>query len=274
MDVGELVAGRFRLAQRVGSGGMGTVYRATDERTGEPVALKVLHEYLPESVERFGREVAALARMSHPNIVKYVAHGDSPPFVAMEWLEGEDLAQRLRSGPMEIADAVELGARLAGALEHAHEHGIVHRDIKPGNLLFENGETSRVRVLDFGLAWITGDVGFRTSAGTMLGTPGYMAPEQARGEAVDARADVFALSCVLYKCLTGRGPFSGGDAVATLAKMLFDEAEPVSSVRPACVRSSSWAFCSWPSTSPAPSSSSSCSAPCSSSSPVSRSSSW
>ncbi|HEY1954653.1 MAG TPA: protein kinase [Polyangiaceae bacterium] len=229
MELGQLVAGRFRLEQRVGSGGMGTVYRAIDEETRETVALKVLHETLPESVERFGREVAALARMSHPGIVRYVAHGDSPAFVAMEWLEGEDLAQRLRSGPMEIADAIELGVRLADALEHAHGHGIVHRDIKPGNILFADG---RVRIVDFGLAWIAGDVGFRTTAGTMLGTPGYMAPEQARGEAVDARADVFALSCVLYKCLTGRGPFAGGDAVATLAKMLFDEAEPASSLRP------------------------------------------
>ncbi len=231
MEVGELVSGRFRLEQKIGSGGMGTVFRATDESSGQTVALKVLHDYMPESVERFGREVAALARLSHPGIVRYVAHGDSPPFVAMEWLDGEDSTHRLRGGPMEIAEALELGIRLAEALDHAHALGIVHRDVKPGNLLFENGEASRVRIVDFGLAWIAGDITFRTGAGTMLGTPGYMAPEQARGETVDARADVFAVACVLYKCLTGRGPFSGGDAVATLAKMLFDEPEPVSTVR-------------------------------------------
>jgi len=232
MEPGELVAGRFRLEQKVGSGGMGIVYRARDEQTKDVVAVKVLHGSVLEGTERFAREAAALARLSHPAIVRYVAHGDSPRFVAMEWLDGEDLAKRLKAGPLPVDDAIRLGLRLADALEHAHAHGIVHRDIKPANVFFEHGDTSRVRVLDFGLAWIEDDAEFRTSDGMMLGTPGYMAPEQARGEAVDVRADVFAMGCVLYKCLTGRGPFAGGDAVATLAKMLFEEPEPASSVRP------------------------------------------
>jgi tetratricopeptide (TPR) repeat protein len=232
--LGKLVAGRFRVERRVGSGGMGTVYFATDELSKTSVALKVLHAGVPEGESRFTREVSALARMSHPGIVRYVAHGDA--WVAMEWLEGEDLAHRLRMGPLPVDEAVDLVARLADALEYAHTLGIVHRDIKPSNLVFEKGEASRVRIVDFGLAWIEGEDGFRSTTGMILGTPGYMAPEQARGNTVDARADVFALACVLYKCLTGRGPFSGPDAVATLAKLLLDEPEPVSSLRPEAPR--------------------------------------
>jgi len=232
--LGELVGGRFRVERRVGSGGMGTVYFATDEVAKTSVALKVLHAGVPEGQARFGREVLALARMSHPAIVRYVAHGDV--WVAMEWLEGEDLAHRLRTGPLPIDEAIDLVSRLADAIEYVHALGIVHRDIKPSNLFFERGDVSRVRIVDFGLAWIEGEDGFRSGAGMILGTPGYMAPEQARGNTVDARADVFALACVLYKCITGRGPFSGPDAVATLAKLLLDEPAPVSSLRPGAPR--------------------------------------
>ncbi len=228
--LGELVSGRFRVEERVGSGGMGTVYRAFDEVSRAKVALKVLHVGVPEGAGRFQREVGALARMSHPSIVRYVAHGDS--WVAMEWLEGEDLARRLRTGPLPIQEAINLVATLAEAIEHAHTLGIVHRDIKPSNLFFEDGDASRVRIVDFGLAWIEGEDGFRSSTGTILGTPGYMAPEQARGNAVDARTDVFALACVLYKCVTGKGPFTGPDAVATLAKLLLDDPAPMSSLQP------------------------------------------
>ncbi len=231
MELGALVSGRFRIEREVGSGGMGTVFRARDELSGTHVAVKALHQNVPEGTNRFSREIAALARMSHPSIVRYVAHGDAPPFVAMEWLEGEDLAQRLRSGPLPVHEAIEIAARTAEAIDHAHTLGIVHRDLKPSNLFFEHGEVSGLRVVDFGLAYMA-DVEFKSSTGVLLGTPGYMAPEQVRGEAVDARADVFSLACVLYKCVTGRGPFSApGDAVATLAKVLFQEPEPASSLR-------------------------------------------
>jgi serine/threonine protein kinase len=232
MELGVRVAGRFLLEERIGSGGMGVVYRATDERTGERVALKVLLAGTPEGAERFSREVAALARLSHPAIVRYVAHGESPSFVAMEWLEGEDLARRLRSGPLSIEQAIAIAVRIADALDHAHARGVVHRDIKPANLFLEGGDLARVRVVDFGLAWLREGGDFRTGDGTLLGTPGYMAPEQARGEVTDGRTDIFALGCVVYRCLTGRGPFSARDAVATLAKLLFEDPQPASSVRP------------------------------------------
>jgi tetratricopeptide (TPR) repeat protein len=236
MEAGELVAGRFRIEKRVGSGAMGTVYRAMDQIARVPVALKILHEGLPEGAERFAREVSSLARLTHPRIVRYVAHGDSPHFVAMEWLDGMDLAARLREGPLSVRDAIDLAIDLAEALDHAHTLGIVHRDIKPSNLFFEHGESSRVRIVDFGLAWVRGDEDFRSVAGMILGTPGYMAPEQARGESVDARTDVFAIACVLYKCLTGRGPFSGDDAVGSLAKLLFHEPDAASSLQRAVPR--------------------------------------
>jgi tetratricopeptide (TPR) repeat protein len=232
MNRGDVVAGRFRIEGPVGRGGMGTVYRAHDEVSAQPVALKVLRDDVPQAVERFSREIAALGRLSHPSVVRYVAHGSDPPFVAMEWLEGEDLARRLRSGRLSVREAVDLGVRLADALEHVHALGIVHRDIKPGNLFFEHCDLERLRVVDFGLAAVRDDDSFRTAAGLMLGTPGYMAPEQARGQAADARADVFAVACVIYKCLTGRGPFAGSDPVATLAKLLIDDPVPASSLRP------------------------------------------
>jgi tetratricopeptide (TPR) repeat protein len=233
LNVGELVGGRFRIEEQVGSGAMGTVYRAFDEASQTRVALKVLHGGVPEGQARFAREVGALARMSHPVVVRYVAHGERPTFVAMQWLEGEDLGQRLRRGPLPVDEAIRVAVRVADAIEHMHSLGVVHRDIKPGNLFFEHKDAAQVRVVDFGLAWIEGDVSFRSAAGTLVGTPGYMAPEQIRGEDVDTRTDVFALGCVLYKCLTGRGPFaSGGDAVATLAKILFHEPERASARRP------------------------------------------
>jgi tetratricopeptide (TPR) repeat protein len=211
---------------------MGTVYRAKDEQTGSYVALKTLRDDVPDGPERFSREVSALARMSHPSIVRYVAHGDEPQFVAMEWLDGVDLAKVLREQKvLPIGEAIDLAARIADAAEHAHALGIVHRDIKPSNIFFENGETDRARVVDFGLAWISGDMQFKSVAGVLLGTPSYMAPEQVRGEQLDGRADVFAIACVLYRCITGVGPFTADDAVATLAKVLFHEPEPASSLR-------------------------------------------
>jgi tetratricopeptide (TPR) repeat protein len=211
---------------------MGTVYRAMDEETGSYVALKTLRDDVPDGAERFSREVSALARMSHPSIVKYVAHGDEPQFVAMEWLEGVDLGKLLREQKvLPIGEAIDLAARIADAVEHAHALGIVHRDIKPSNIFFEHGDIGNARVVDFGLAWISGDLQFKSTAGVLLGTPSYMAPEQVRGEPLDGRADVFAIACLLYRCVTGVGPFNADDAVATLAKVLFHEPEPASSLR-------------------------------------------
>ncbi len=233
MEAGAVVADRFDIEARAGIGGMATVYRARDRETGVVVALKLL-EAIAER-ERFVREAELLANLSHPNIVKYVAHGemaDGQSFLAMEWLDGESLSERLKQGSMSVDDALRLCARIAAALGHAHALGIVHRDVKPSNLMLAKGSSlDEVRVVDFGIARqsVRRDL---TRTGMLVGTPGYMAPEQARGARdVDARADVFALGCVLYKALTTRAPFAGGSVVAVLAKILLEEPTPIRRMR-------------------------------------------
>ncbi len=230
MNLGEVIAGRFAIEALAGSGGMADVYRARDKQTLDLVALKILRATGPEDLARLAREAQALSRLTHPGIVRYVAHGmaeSDGAFVAMEWVEGDTLSRRVKRGPLPIAQAIALGRAVASALAHAHEHGIVHRDVKPGNIILREGNIEDPVLLDFGVARTGLAVGL-TQVGTVIGTPRYMAPEQARGgQAVDARADVFALGALMFKCLTGRAPFDGDDAIAVLAHLLFDEAPDV-----------------------------------------------
>ncbi len=231
MQSGEVVAERFVVERRAGSGGMATVYRALDRSSGAPVALKVLGS--DESADRFSREVTLLAELSHPNIVRYVAHGVTPEgerWLAMEWIDGESLVTRLARAGLTPRQVVRLGRRLAGALAVAHARGVVHRDVKPSNLYLPDGDLDRVKLLDFGVAHLSHG---RTRTGVMVGTPGYMAPEQARGDReLDASADVFSLGCVLFECVTGRAPFRGDNPIALLAKILFEDVPRVASLRP------------------------------------------
>ena len=207
---------------------MGAVYRALDRLEGVPVAVKVMSPGPGDAAERFAREGLALATLDHPAIVRYVAHGKTPdarPWLAMEWLEGEDLAERLQRTGLAIPDAVELVRRAAAALGEAHRRGIVHRDLKPSNLFLVDGDPARVKILDFGVA----RMGFAsmqlTRPGQVVGTPAYMAPEQARGElSVTPAADVWSLGAVLFECVAGRPPFVGEMAVAVLAKVILEEA--------------------------------------------------
>jgi tetratricopeptide (TPR) repeat protein len=205
---------------------MGEVFRAKDRATGDAVAVKVMLGEKSARSARFAREVQVLSELQSPGIVRYVAHGQSPegePFLAMEWLSGEDLSQRLRRGALSVSETVKLGTRVAAALASAHASGVVHRDLKPSNLFLVEGEVERVKVLDFGIAW-QGGLTRMTRTGALVGTPGYMAPEQARGQGeVDVRADVFSLGCVLFECLTGKPAFSADHVMAVLAKVLFDE---------------------------------------------------
>jgi hypothetical protein len=231
-----LVGGRFVLERRVGAGGMGEVYRARDEHTGAPVALKLMRNAGVElEVARFEREAKVLEGLSHPHVVGFVAHGEDPThgvFLAMEWLEGEDLDARLSRQPLTAFESVELARGVALALAAAHERGVVHRDVKPSNLLLERGEPSRVRLVDFGIARAD-RAGTLTGSGIVLGTVGYMAPEQAGGaRSLDARADLFSLGCVLYECLTGERAFPGEHAVAVLVKLLHSSPAPLSVLRP------------------------------------------
>jgi len=232
---GTVFADRFVVDRAAGSGGMGTVYRAHDRFEGGEVALKVLHGGAQES-ERFLREARVLAELRHPAIVRYVAHGTTPAgqaWLAMEWLEGEDLADRLARGGLTPSDSVALVARAASALALAHARGVIHRDVKPSNLFLPGGRLQDAKVLDFGIARLAWATRAATRTGVLLGTPGYMAPEQARGEKdVDARADVFSLGSVLFECLTGEPAFVGDNIVAVLAKVLLEDVPHIRDARP------------------------------------------
>ncbi|XXX81801.1 serine/threonine-protein kinase [Sorangium sp. So ce134] len=231
----EVVAGRFEIDTLLGEGGMGVVFEAWDREERRSVALKLLRDVDEATRARFDREAEALAALSHPGIVGYIAHGSTPlgeRYLAMERLVGVTLAERLAAGPLGVRDAVEVGHGVASALAAAHEKGLVHRDIKPSNVFLQDGAPDRVKLLDFGLARAQNAAAV-TGAGTLVGTPSYMAPEQVRGAATaDARTDLFALGAVLFECLTGRAPFAGADTEAVLVKVLVERPPAVRELCP------------------------------------------
>ena len=233
---GEVVGDRFVIEAVAGVGGMGTVYRARDRSSGDLVAIKLLHATVGGVAERFAREIRVLSQLRHPGIVRHIADGVTPTgalWLAMEWLAGESLSQRLARLPMSVAESIALGRRLAEALGAAHDRGVIHRDIKPSNVYLPDCDLERVKVLDFGVARLTDATRMQTKTGVMIGTPGYMAPEQVRGDrAVDARADVFAIACVLFECLTGRTAFTGENVLAVLAKILLEDVPRLGELRP------------------------------------------
>ncbi|WP_437486660.1 protein kinase [Sorangium sp. So ce1014] len=234
-DPPKVLAGRFELESVAGAGGMGDVYRARDRQDGEPVALKVLRSADPQLVARFQREARLLAELRHPAIARHVGHGVSDQgqhYLAMEWLDGEDLAARLARGPLGVEEGLALVRRVAEALSLVHARGVIHRDLKPANLFLEGGRLDQVKILDFGIARDPAATGGLTEPGVPLGTPAYMAPEQVRGELdIDARADVYALGCILFECLTGQPPFWAEHAFAVFVKVLFEDAPPPSALR-------------------------------------------
>ncbi len=215
---------------------MGTVFRAFDRREGCVVALKILRGRDDVDVERFVREAAILAELDHPNIVRYADHGLTEAgehYLAMEWLEGEDLAARIARRPLSDAETLTAMAQAAAAVAFAHAHGAVHRDIKPSNIFLRGHEVARACVLDFGIAGLSGDPHKLTQTGVLLGTPGYVAPEQVQGAPTyDPRSDVFSLGCVLFECLVGRPAFEGQTPLAVLAKLLLQESPRLRDARP------------------------------------------
>ncbi|HSQ63345.1 MAG TPA: protein kinase, partial [Polyangiaceae bacterium] len=229
MRPGEVVANRFELEHLAGSGGMGAVWRARDRETGGTVALKVMLAHTTDRA-RFVREAEVLARLRHDAIVRYVAHGvtdDGLSYLAMQWLEGCDLATRLARGPVRLSDTLAMAILVAEALGEGHARGVVHRDVKPANIFLPGERLEDATLIDFGIAYIQA-ITHTTGA---IGTIGYMAPEQARrGSSLDARTDVFSLGCVIFECLVGRPVFTGAHAVAILAKVLVHEPPRLSEV--------------------------------------------
>jgi len=226
-DTARIIDGRFEIEALAGRGGMGLVYRARDLQNGGLVALKEMLTDDADAKSRFLREAEVLARMHHPGIVRHIAHGalaSGHPYLAMEWLAGEDLADRLARGPLAVADALTLAAAIADALAFAHGHRVVHRDLKPSNVFLAGGDLGAMKLLDFGVARVQEASASATRTGTVIGTPAYMAPEQARGDrGLDARADLFSLGCLLFECLIGQPPFVGEHAIAVLIKVLIEE---------------------------------------------------
>ncbi len=213
-------AGPYRIERELGSGSAGTVYRAIDDRTKQVVALKYVTD--PSWRARFRREVETLSRLVHPGIVRYIGHGETPHglYLAMEWLDGEDLEQCLRRGPLPWQAARTLGLRITAALAHAHAIGAVHRDLSPRNIFLPGGRVENTKLLDFGLVRMSDGLE-RTASQAVLGTPFYMAPEQVKDpKNVDARADLFALGVVLYEAVSGVRPFQGEDLFTVWVKIV------------------------------------------------------
>ena len=239
--------GHYEIAEPIGKGGMGEVYKAKDTKLKRDVAIKILPEDFardPERLARFKREAQLLASLNHPNIA--AIHGleehESQPFLVLELVEGEDLAERLRRGAIPVDEALAIAKQVAEALEEAHEKGIIHRDLKPANV--KTTPEDVVKVLDFGLAKALqgepsrdvnisdsptrlrrgfGEASPATAAGVILGTAAYMSPEQAKGRSVDRRTDIWAFGALVFEMLTGTKAFSGDDVSETLAAILRDE---------------------------------------------------
>lgn len=228
--------GHYEVLKVLGKGGFGIVLRAFDETLQREVALKVLAPAIAATSparKRFLREARSAAQIRHEHVVQVHAVEEQPlPYLVMEFIPGETLQQRLdRTGPLEAAEIVRLGRQIAEGLAAAHTHGLIHRDIKPGNVLIEAGAQERIKITDFGLAR-TADDASQTQSGVLAGTPMYMAPEQARGETLDHRADLFSLGSVLYVMASGRPPFRASTTYAVLKRVAEDTPRPIREVIP------------------------------------------
>ena len=234
--IGDVIAERYELVEVVGTGGMSSVYKAHDQLLERNVALKVLHPHHgddAEYVERFRREARAVAQLSHPNIVTVIDRGeaDGHQFIVFEFIDGENLKELIgRTGPLPVRRAVELAGAVADGLAFAHEHGLVHRDVKPQNVLV-NGD-GEAKVTDFGIARSLDVEQGMTQTGTVLGTSNYLSPEQASGKPVSAATDVYSLGVVLYELLTAEVPFPGDNFVAVAMKHLNEPVPDILEQRP------------------------------------------
>jgi serine/threonine-protein kinase len=233
--IGKVIAGRYELQELLGTGGMSSVYRAHDTLLERGVALKILHEHHHEDeeyLERFRREARAVAQLSHPNIVTVIDRGEEQgrEFIVFELIEGENLKELVeRGGPLPVRRVLELGVQIGHALAFAHAQGLVHRDVKPQNVLL-NGD-GLAKVTDFGIVRSLDAVG-TTETGTVLGTSHYIAPEQARGERVDTQTDVYSFGVVLYELLAGEVPYPGDNFLSVAMKHVNEPVPNVLERRP------------------------------------------
>jgi serine/threonine protein kinase/Flp pilus assembly protein TadD len=229
------LTGRYRFEREVGRGGMATVYLAQDLKHRRPVAVKVLHPHLAANVgaDRFLREIEIAAGLNHPHILTLIDSGnaDGLLYYVMPFVEGESLRGRLtRAGRLPVAEAVELTRKVAGALAYAHSRGVIHRDVKPENVMLHEGEAM---VTDFGIAKALSGTETLTQTGMSLGTPAYMSPEQASGEhEIDGRSDIYSLGCMLYEMLAGEPPFPGPTVQAIIVRRFTESVRPVRALRP------------------------------------------
>ncbi|MDX6617484.1 MAG: eukaryotic-like serine/threonine-protein kinase [Solirubrobacterales bacterium] len=233
--IGTLLSSRYRLESKLGSGGMSTVYLAEDETLDRPVAVKVLHREIsdePDQLERFRLEARSAAKLSHPNLVTVIDAGEDggTPYIVFEYVDGETLKQRIqREGPLGVDESVAYAIEIGRGLQAAHARRLVHRDIKPQNVLIDR--EGRAKVADFGIARSLEQHGM-TAPGRVLGTTDYVSPEQAMGEDVDERSDVYSLGIVLYEMLTGDVPFQAETQVGVAMKHVNDPMPDVQAVRP------------------------------------------
>ncbi len=234
--VGEVIADRYELEELIDHGGMSTVYRGHDRMLERTVALKILHAHFgddAEYVERFRHEARAVARLSHPNIVTVIDRGasDGHQFIVFEYVEGENLKQLLeRTGPLPVERVVELGIEIADALAFAHAHDLVHRDVKPQNILIDTAGDAKVT--DFGIVRSLDVERGVTQTGTVLGTSNYLSPEQAAGSPVTPATDIYSLGVVLYELLTGEVPFRGDNLVVVAMKHVTEHPPDLLAQRP------------------------------------------
>ncbi|MEM9073427.1 MAG: serine/threonine-protein kinase [Myxococcota bacterium] len=233
--IGETLADTYRIERPLGRGGMGALYVATHLRLEREVAVKVLHEAFAThdlALARFLREAKAMARVRSPHVVQVLdalRTADGRPCLVVELVDGEDLQSRLANGRLEVDEALEYAEQLATGLRDAHEAGVVHRDLKPSNVILDRH--GHARLVDFGVAHLQGDAQL-TQAGTVVGTPAYMAPEQVRGASADPRVDLYGLGAVLYRALTGQAPYTGEVATAVLSEVLESPPPPPRAIAP------------------------------------------
>src|SRR5271156_4934620 len=244
--------GPYEILSPLGAGGMGEVYRARDTRLDRSVAIKILSSHLSEDAEakqRFDREARTISSLNHPNICTLhdVGHQDGVDYLVMEYLEGQTLADRLAKGPLPVEQVLRYGSEICDGLEKAHRSGVMHRDLKPGNIMLTK---TGAKLMDFGLAkavnppssassgltaTLASPVGSHplTTQGTVVGTFQYMSPEQVEGKEADARSDIFALGALLYEMATGKRAFEGKTAASAMAAVLERDPAPISSLQPA-----------------------------------------